>query len=108
MAFKLELTSDVDRRLRRAFSEVPRNASCLQFWKDLGTLLDWLTENASEVGEVCYTFKNSPFESRLAGKAGFSVQFAVSAEKSLVFVQKISLSGNHPYPPELDGILHDG
>lgn len=105
MPFIVEFASQLDGKLRNALTK-EQSESAIRFWKDLKRVLDWIADTPMEIGELCFEYKHSNFQSRLAARGPFAIQFAVSEKHQVVVVQKLSLSGNHPYSPEIDDIFN--
>ena len=78
----------------------------LRVWKVLAGHMEMISAHATELGEPKYDFKYVNMRSRLMIRDYIAIQYAVSEERALVLVQKISLSGKHPFPQEIDEILN--
>ena len=105
--YVVELSAPVDRKIRRIAKVVPRTADARRFWNDLKKLLEWLANEPLEIGELCFEYKQPRLENRLGIRDVFAMQFAVSVENKAVFLLKLSLLENHPYPPMIADILHE-
>jgi hypothetical protein len=72
----------------------------------LTNLLQAITEKPLDLGEVKFEYRSVGFQSRLVVRYFIAVQYAVSKERELINVQRLTLSGIHPYPIEFEKILN--
>jgi hypothetical protein len=105
MPYTIEFKPSLDEKIRRAAKELGPGKASIRFWKDLKAMLAWLAENPTEIGELCFVYKQSNFQSRQAIRGSFGFQFAVNEQHQLISMQKLRLCANHTYPTLLDEIL---
>ncbi|MBI2808156.1 MAG: hypothetical protein HYX68_24485 [Planctomycetes bacterium] len=104
--FRITFNPKVEQRIR-GLAEIPKlNQSAQSFWKELSSLVQLIANEALDVGEPKYDYKNVKLQSRLVVGKFIAIQYAVSEEYQFVFVEKVSLSGAHPYPDEYAVILN--
>ena len=106
MGFQISFNSETD-QLIRALAKLPRlGASAKLFWTRLAKLLEEISAAPIEIGEPKYDHKHVKLRSYLVSRNYIAIQFAVSEEYQFVFIEKVSLSGKHPYPSEYAATLH--
>lgn len=104
--FRLTLNNEVDQRIRRMVKIPNLTSSAHQFWSAMANLQEQIAANPVEIGEAKYDYKHVKLRSYQVVRSFIAFQYAVSEEHAFVFVEKITLCGNHPYPPQYEEILN--
>jgi hypothetical protein len=106
MRFRMSMRSDVEQKLNRLVEFAKAGMEAQEFWSDLSKVLQNLREKAPEMGEPVFDYKYGNYQCKLAVVEAIAVQFAVNEPSRSVLVQRITISGISPYPPEIEDVLN--
>ena len=76
------------------------------FWRDLAKVLKDLAKRPMEMGEAVFDYKHGKYKCRLLLTGSIAVQFAANEEHHSVVIQRVTISGTSPYPPEVAEVLN--
>ncbi len=106
MIYSVTMKRVLEEKIKRLTRHSPQGSSAKIFWKDLSNALKILAKNPVERGEILYTRKHVGLVEYASAFGPIGIQFAVNEENGAVFITRLSISGNHPYPQAFEELLN--
>ncbi len=106
MDFRITLNGVQEEKIGRLAKITSADIATHAFWRDLADALRELKRRAMVLGEPVFDYKHGKYQCRLWLAGAIAIQFSVNEPHRSVVVQRLTISGISPYPPEFEEILN--
>lgn len=107
MTYHVTMKRLLEDRIRRIAAMAVKDKASRAFWRDLANITKVLRETPIDRGEILYKRKHSNLTDYVAAFGPISVQYAVDDVVLAVFIVRMTIADNHPYPHEFVEIIHE-
>ena len=107
MSFQVSFPGLIRNRLLRLKEKVKAAGRSKELGRILGNIQECLAERPLELGEIQYTLKHVQMPVCLLVREYLAVDYAVNAAGGKVFVTKLKMLEDHPFPAGFEKILND-